>query len=80
MKLLQCLYSSFYSLQLLVNFARRRRTLSAITKKPASLAGFSYLRLCLTRLTSLFLLLTLLSATPRASQLSIQTPNCPNRP
>jgi hypothetical protein len=59
MKLLQCLYSSFYSLQLLVNFARRRRTLSAITKKPASLAGFSYLRLCLTRLTTFILLPTL---------------------
>jgi hypothetical protein len=57
MKLLQCLYSSFYSLQLLANFARRRRTLSASTKKPASLAGFSYLRLCL---TTLFLLPTLL--------------------
>jgi len=78
MKLLPMSILIFLSLQLLANFARRRRTLSAITTKPASLAGFSYLRLCLTRLTSLFLLPTLLSATPRPSQLSIQTPNCPN--
>jgi len=61
----------------MANFTRRRCTLSPITKKPASLAGFSCLQLCLTPLTTLFPLLTLLSATPRSSQLSIQTPNCP---
>jgi hypothetical protein len=58
MKLRHCRGSSFSS-QSLVNFARPRCTLSAITKKPASLAGFSYLRLCLTRLTTFILLPTL---------------------
>jgi hypothetical protein len=54
MTIRHCPGSSFYSLQPRVNFARLRRTLSAITKKPASLAGFSYFRLCLTRITPLF--------------------------
>jgi hypothetical protein len=78
MKLLHCLCSSFYPLQLLANFVRCRCTLSTFTKKPASLAGFSYLRLCLTSLTTLFLLPPYFPATQRSSQLSIQTPNCPN--
>jgi hypothetical protein len=77
MKLLQCPYSSFYSLQLLANFARRRRTLSAITKKPASLAGFSYLRLCLTRLTSLFLLLHLTFRYPARFSVVYSNSNLP---
>ena len=65
MNLLHCLCLSFYSPQPLVNFARPRRTLSAIAKKPASLAGFSYLPLCVTRLTTFFIHLT--SAHARSS-------------
>jgi hypothetical protein len=78
MKLRQCLCSSFYSLQPLVNFARPRRTLSTITKKPASAAGSHYLSFCLTRLITLFLLPSLLSATARSSQSFIQIPNYPS--
>jgi hypothetical protein len=78
MKLLHYLCSSFYSLHSLANFARPRCTLFAITKKPAPLAGFSYLRLYLTRLTTFILLPTLTFRYPRSSQLSFQTPNYPN--
>jgi hypothetical protein len=78
MMLLQCLCPSFYSLQSLVNFARRRRTLSAITKKPAAMASFLGLGLC--SLASLRFSSTHLTFhyPPRSSQLSIQIPNCPN--
>ena len=77
MKLRHCRGSSFSS-QSLVNFARRRRTLSATAKKPALLAGFLYLRFRLTGLTTLLLLSTLLSPTSRSAQLFIQTPSAPN--
>jgi hypothetical protein len=50
-------------------------TLSATTKKPASMAGFLYLRLSMTRLTALFLPAAPLSRTPRSLQLTIQTPS-----
>lgn len=66
MRLRHCRGSSF-SAQSLVNFARRRRTLSATAKKPALLAGFRYLRFHLTGLTTLLLLSTLLSATSGSS-------------
>ncbi len=75
MKLLQCLCSYFYSLQSLVNFARCRPTLSAITKKPASLAGFLYLRLIMTSFTALFLLPPRASHIPCSLQLFMQTPS-----
>ncbi len=77
MKLRHCQGSSFSS-QSLMSFARRRCTLFTLTKKPASRAGFSYLRLCLTRLTTLFLLRTSLSPTSRSAQLFIQIPSSPN--
>lgn len=77
MKLRYCLCSSFYHPQLLANFARPRRTLSAITKKPASAAGYHYLSFDLPRLTTLLLLPASLSATARSSQSFIQTPNYP---
>jgi len=54
---------------------RQRRTLSATTKKPASLAGFLFLRLSITRLTALFLLPARASHTPCSLQLFMQTPN-----
>ncbi|CAN5567433.1 hypothetical protein BH20ACI3_BH20ACI3_43120 [soil metagenome] len=54
---------------------RHRRTLSATTKKPASMAGFLYLRLSLTRLTALLLPPAPLPPTPRSIQLTIQTPS-----
>ena len=77
MKLLQCLYSSAYSRHSLVNLARRCRTLSAITKKPASLAGFSYLRLCLTRLTTFILLPTLTFRYPALFSVVLSNPKLP---
>jgi hypothetical protein len=78
MKLLQSRGSSFYGLQSRVNFARPRRTLSAFTKKPAALAGFPLPPALPDWPPYAFLLPTLLSATPRSSQLFIQTPNRPN--
>ncbi len=54
---------------------RHCRTLSATAKKPASVAGFLYLRLSMTRLTALFLPAAPLSRTPRSLQLTIQTPS-----
>jgi len=54
---------------------RHRRTLSATAKKPASVAGFLYLRLSMTRLTALFLPAARASHTPRSLQLTIQTPS-----
>jgi hypothetical protein len=50
-------------------------TLSATTKKPASLAGFLYLTLTLTRLTALFLPAARASHTPRSLLLIMQTPS-----
>ncbi len=78
MKHLQCLCSSFYSLQSLVNFARRRRTLSALTKKPAALAGFPLSPTLLDSPHYAFSSTHLTFRYPRSSQHSIQTPNCPN--
>jgi hypothetical protein len=64
------------------NSRRHHRTLSASTKKPASLAGFLYLRLSMTRLTALFLRAssrTLPAArasySPRSLHSTIQTPS-----
>jgi hypothetical protein len=54
---------------------RHRRTLSATAKKPASVAGFLYLRLCITRLTTLFLSAAPLSLSPHSLKLIIQTPS-----
>jgi hypothetical protein len=54
---------------------RHRRTLSPAAKKPASLAGFLHLTLCISHLTALFLLTVLLSRPPTALQLTIQTPS-----
>jgi hypothetical protein len=51
------------------------KSLSASTKKPASLAGFLFLRLSLTPLTALFLPLARVSHTPRSLKLTIQTPS-----
>ncbi len=50
------------------------KSLSASTKKPASVAGFLYLRLSITRLSAPFLPATRLSLHPRARKLIIQTP------
>jgi hypothetical protein len=44
-------------------------------KKPALLAGFLYLRLNISPLTSLFLPTAPLSRSPRSLQLTIQTPS-----
>jgi hypothetical protein len=57
------------------SFRRHRRTLSATTKKPASVAGFLYLTLNIPRLTALFLPPTHLSRTPRSLHFTIQTPS-----
>lgn len=57
------------------NSRRHRRTLSATAKKPASVAGFLYLRLSITRLSAPFLPATRLSLRPRARNLIIQTPS-----
>lgn len=58
---------------------RHRRTLSATAKKPASGAGFLYLRLSMmlsmTHLLALFLPAAPLSRSPRSFQLTIQTPS-----
>ena len=54
---------------------RLRPTLSATTKKPASLAGFRFLILGISRLTPPFLHATRTSHTPRSLQLPIQTPS-----
>lgn len=69
---------TFFLPQPPVHFARHRCTLSTLTKKPASPAGFSYLKLRLTRLITLFLLRTSRPATSRSPQFSIQTPSSPN--
>jgi len=54
---------------------RHCRTLSATTKKPASLAGFLYLGLTFSRRTALFLPATSLSCRRRSFQSTIQTPS-----
>ena len=72
------LWSTLYFHRPRLSAARLRRSLSALTKKPASLAGFLYLSFRLTRLTAPFLLPASLSATSRSSQLSLQTPSPPN--
>jgi hypothetical protein len=51
------------------------KSLSARTKNPASVAGFLYLRLSITRLSAPFLPATRLSLRPRARNLIIQTPS-----
>jgi hypothetical protein len=51
------------------------KSLSASTKKPASVAGFLYLRLSSTRLSAPFLPATRLPLRPRAQKLIIQTPS-----
>ena len=63
MTLRHWLGSAFY-FSVPLNSAHPRRTLSAIAKKPAALAGLLYLSSYLTRLIALFRLLTLLSGTP----------------
>jgi hypothetical protein len=78
MTLLQSRCSSFYYFQSLVNFARHRRILSAITKKPASLAGFLLPPALPDSPHYAFSSATLLSVTSRSAQLFIQTPNSPN--
>ena len=50
-------------------------TLSATTKKPASQAGFRYLRLANSHLIALFPLASPLSRSPGSLQLTIQTPS-----
>ena len=54
---------------------RHRRTLSATTKKPASLAGFLYLIRSNFRLIAAFLSRALTSPHPSAPKLTIQTPS-----
>ena len=76
MKLRLRLWSSPYlSLATANSSPRLRRTLFATTKKPASLAGFRYLRLGNSHLTALFPLASPLSRSPRSLQLTIQTPS-----
>ncbi len=50
-------------------------TLSATTKKPASLAGFRFLILSISPLLALFIPATPLFRSPRSPQLPIQTPS-----
>jgi hypothetical protein len=57
------------------NSRRHRRTLSATAKKPASVAGFLYLSLSMTRLATLLLPTARLSHSSRALKLIIQTPS-----
>ena len=58
------------------NFSRRHcRTLSAAAKKPASRAGFLFLKLNLCRLPSLFLTLAAPSHPSHISSLITQTPS-----
>jgi len=54
---------------------RQRRTLSATTKKPASLAGFLYLRLSIAHLNGSFPSPNPLSPRLAPLQLLIQTPS-----
>jgi len=57
---------------------RQRRTLSATTKKPASLAGFRYLLLSLAHLNGSFLPRPSFSLASLQTQLFIQTPSSLN--
>jgi hypothetical protein len=77
MKLRYCLCSSFYHLQLLANFARPRRTLSASKKNQPQRLAITISASTSLASTSLFLLPAPLSAIARSSQSFIQTPNYP---